>query len=274
MGGSEITERLLHRLYRIVHETVFPGRCLVCGRFFSRPHRAPEGSKGITGSLGSELCAACLQQITQVESPMCSVCGLPFASRQGLDHACGQCIRTPGFFTMARAALVYDRALKRAIHCFKYQGKTQLAGPLGEILLAAFQHHWDPQRIDLVVPVPLHPKRMRRRGFNQAYLLLRRWGLPTTRRPAAHCGPVLYRDLIIRTRYTAPQTTLNRRQRAENIKNAFALTDFDSIRNRTILLVDDVYTTGATAGECARLLLDKGARRVDILTLARAVLPA
>ena len=265
---------LLKRLYRIAHETIFPGRCLVCGCFFKRPNRALESDGGVVGALAVALCAACLQQITQVESPMCSVCGLPFASRQGPDHTCERCIRTPGFFTMARSALVYDRVLKQAIHCFKYQGQTQLAAPMGEILLAAFQRYWDSQGIDLVVPVPLHPKRMRKRGVNQAYLLLRRWGLPTARRPAESCGPVLQRDLIIRIRYTAPQTTLNRRQRAENIKDAFALTDCDGIRDRTILLVDDVYTTGATAGECARLLLGNGARRVDILTLARAVLPA
>jgi ComF family protein len=205
---------------------------------------------------------------------MCSICGLPFIGRQGQDHICGECIRSPGVFAKARAALVYNQTLKRLVHCFKYQGKIQLAAALGEILLVAFERHWEQERIDLVVPVPLHPKRMRKRGFNQAYLLVHRWGLPMARSLAARPGPVLQRDLIIRTRYTVPQTTLGRRKRAENIKNAFALTDCGRIKNKAILLVDDVYTTGATAGECARLLLDGGARQVDILTLARAVLPA
>lgn len=246
----------------------------MCSRFFNRPKQASADRAGVASPLAAELCATCLHQIAEVESPLCSICGLPFAGRQGPDHVCEKCIRAAGFFTRARSALVYNEPLMRVIHCFKYGGQIQLAKPLGEILRAAFERYWDPQGIDLMVPVPLHPRRMRKRGFNQAYLMMRGWGLPVAPRPPQDYGPLLQRDLIIRIRDTQPQTTLDRKQRVKNIKNAFALTDCDTIRNRTILLVDDVYTTGATAGECARLLMDGGARQVDILTVARAVVSA
>jgi ComF family protein len=123
----------------------------------------------------------------------------------------------------------------------------------------------------MVLPVPLHPGRLRQRGFNQAYLLI--WSWPHL---AARYGNDLAlirieRDLLIRTKPTAPQSALGRDQRADNIKDAFDLKRHDAVAGKKILLIDDVYTTGATANECGRLLLDRGAQKVDVLTLARAV---
>ena len=116
--------------------------------------------------------------------------------------------------------------------------------------------------IDLVAPVPLHRKRLRQRGFNQAYLLVRRWQLPE--------GTAVVRDLLTRTRDTAPQTGMDRRQRRGNIKNAFCMTRPGQGTGKRVLLVDDVLTTGATAEACAEALIRDGAQRVDVLTPARA----
>jgi len=137
--------------------------------------------------------------------------------------------------------------------------------------LLAFLIFWDIDGIDIVLPVPLHPNRIRLRGFNQAYLLIRNW--PSI---AAHYSCDLShirieRDVLIRTVPTVPQSTLGRDQRTLNIKNAFDLDRAETILDKKILLVDDVYTTGATANECGRLLLSRGAQKVDVLTLARAV---
>ncbi|MEJ2166943.1 MAG: ComF family protein [Desulfobacterales bacterium] len=217
------------------------------------------------------LCSGCLRGLVAVESPLCVCCGLPFKSRQGDDHPCSDCIDSPKKFRIARAPLVYEQTLTTIIHCFKYQGKIQLAEPLAELLWAAFCRFWDQDSIDMIIPVPLHIKRLRRRGFNQAYLLVRNWNTAAGRNDSGRPDFRIERDAMDRTVFTAPQSALGRAERALNIKNAFTLIDPDKIIDKRILLIDDVYTTGATVNECARMLLKFGAGHVDVLTLARAV---
>jgi ComF family protein len=282
-----VISHLLHRLYQTVHETVFPPKCLVCETFFriadqgrneicaeSDPDghgRPPSLQAQLEISLATCLCQQCIAELVRVESPLCDCCGLPFKSRQGQDHHCGACLAAANNFGMARAALVYDRVITDVIHCFKYRGKIQLAGPLGELLLTAFMFFWDKDSIDMILPVPLHPGRFRRRGFNQAYLLIRNWPEMAARRFGDLAPIRVERNVLIRKTPTAPQTALGRAQRAVNIKNAFDLNREEVLVNKRILLIDDVYTTGATVNECARLLLSGGAQQVDVLTLARAV---
>ena len=194
-----------------------------------------------------------------------------FKSREGEDHICGECLESPKRFGIARAPGVYDQAFKTAIHCLKYKGKIQLARPLGMLLFAAFISFWDKKSIDLILPVPLHIKRFRMRGFNQAFLLIRDWAciaktlnikLPYTK---------IDRHVLVRSRWTEPQIGLGRKERMANIKDAFSLSDSSKVVKKRILLVDDVYTSGATVDECAKVLLHGGADHVDILTLARAI---
>jgi len=111
---------------------------------------------------------------------------------------------------------------------------------------------------DLLAPVPLHPKRIKKRGFNQSLLLAR-----------AFPGAPVAREAVVRTRHTAPQVGLNPKQRQDNVKGAFAVTDPALVKGKHVLLVDDLYTTGATVKECARVLRRAGARRVEVLTVAR-----
>jgi ComF family protein len=150
-----------------------------------------------------------------------------------------------------------------AIHRLKYKKKTLLSRPLSALARETFFRFWGVDTIDLIVPVPLHVKRLRERGFNQAHLLVIRWakreGIPLD-------GLTLYRG-----RWTEPQTTLSRTERQKNMKGAFLLRHKERIKGRRILLVDDVYTTGTTVNECARVLIKAGAEFVDVLTLARAV---
>jgi ComF family protein len=150
-----------------------------------------------------------------------------------------------------------------AIHLLKYGKKTSLSRPLSVLVRETFFQFWDMGTIDLLVSVPLHVKRLRERGFNQAHLLIRIW--------AKQEGIPFDGLTLSRSRWTEPQTRLSRTERQKNIKGAFSLGPSDGIEGRKILLVDDVYTTGATVNECARVLMKAGAEFVDVLTLARAV---
>ena len=178
-----------------------------------------------------------------------------------------RCLEHPPSFHMARAAFVYDRSLVDVIHCFKYKGKVQLAAPLALLLWCSYLRFWGQERVDVILPVPLHGRRLRQRGFNQAELLVRKWHAM----PGGAVAPPIAGGVLRRARATLSQAGLGRRDREANIQDAFAVLRPDRISGRHLLLVDDVITTGATAGECARLLLASGAARVDVLALARVI---
>lgn len=278
---------MLTRTADALKRAFFPTKCLMCDSFFHLPERGnsclsargfqdgsileKSGKNIFDRVMGPFLCLSCRRDFTPVESPVCSCCGVMFKSRKGEDHTCGECLRAPKSFGMARAAGVYDGPLMAMIHLLKYKGKMQLVRPLGILLFSSFVDLWNEKGIDMVVPVPLHVKRLRARGFNQAVLLVKAW---TDVDPAVKgILPMTYirRHLLMRNRWTEPQTGMDRKKRALNIKGAFTVKDPSIITNKKILLVDDVYTTGATANECAGTLLKNGARQVDVLTLARAV---
>jgi ComF family protein len=242
---------------------LFPGKCLGCGRLFGQETVKQDDVTDFGAVLAPYFCPPCRRQWTPVTSPLCRRCGIPFGSREGEDHHCGRCLEQPGAFTMARAVGIYDQSLRSAIQALKFNAMMQLAAPLGRLLYVTFRQYWAADDVDLIAPVPLHRRRFRRRGFNQAYLLIAGW------RPAD--GTTIVRDLLVRDRATTPQTGLDRRQRRANIKKAFSVRRPGQSTGRRVLLVDDVLTTGATADECARALLRDGARRVDVLTLARAL---
>jgi ComF family protein len=216
-------------------------------------------------------CPSCRKRFVPVDSPLCTVCGEPFKSREGADHHCQRCLEAERHYDSARACGIYDETLRALIHWFKYKDSPQLARPLGHLLAWGFRRHYAAERIDLVIPVPLHRRRFRRRGFNQAYLLARQGlGRQASGSKERLAGPVA-RSLLVRTRRTLPQTGLDRTQRAQNLRRAFALVRPQAVEGRNILIVDDVFTTGATVNECARVLKRAGAGRVDVLTLARAL---
>jgi ComF family protein len=194
-----------------------------------------------------------------------------FKSRETDEHICSECFDFPKNYGKARSSGIYERVLMEVIHALKYRGRIEFARPLGLFLFSTFISHWDPRRIDLILPVPLHITRFRKRGFNQAFLFIRKWpGI------AKNLGFMLSdiqidRDALVRSRKTMQQTGLDRRSRKKNMKNAFSLNKPKLINGKRILLVDDVYTTGATVDECARILLHGGAKKVDVLTLAHTI---
>jgi ComF family protein len=198
-----------------------------------------------------------------IASPFCSKCGLPFVSREGDDHTCSECLSEKRYFGIARASGVYEGTLMEALHRFKYTKKTALSKPLSFLAAQTFSRFWDGHGIGLVVPVPLQIRRLRERGFNQAVLLAKGVG----RLGDMPVDPFV----LVRTRWTEPQTSLSRKERKKNLKGAFAVRKPENVRGKKVLLVDDVYTTGSTVNECSRVLLRAGAHSVDVLTVARAV---
>ena len=275
---------LARPFYNIILDTVFPAKCLVCSRLFEpdviRPgmDRSTNAASEVTEPLAQShrmlaayCCPDCVSSFTAISSPICSCCGIMFKSRQGQDHLCGDCITQPKEFRIARAAVAYDQQLMAVVHRFKYAGKIQLAGPLGGLMLNAYMRYWDRQKVDLILPVPLHTLKFRKRGFNQSYLLIRRWKSISAPMVAEVAGIPVITDVLIRSKATVSQTGLGRQQRLKNIKSAFRVKIPEKVIAKKVLLVDDVYTTGATVNECARVLLKAGAERVDVLTAARAM---
>lgn len=220
-----------------VLDLLFPPRCLVCGR------------------VDSWLCAECTSRLPWITGPVCARCGLP------LEHAglCARCRKEPLRLSMIRSLMLFEDPLRAAIHRLKYRHGWQMARPLGALMAEYWQAH--PLPADVVVPVPLHPARFLRRGYNQSALLAgelgRRVGLP------------LDESALQRVRATATQMRLKAAERRRNVAGAFRCAD-GRLRGRNVLLVDDVCTTGATLEACADALREAGAGDVWALTLARA----
>ena len=235
-------------------DIIYPPRCPICQEFIRDNHLDQEN--------GKSFCRACFADFRRIHSPLCPICSRPFVPEMQDDHLCEDCLRIRPFFDAAGAPYLYEGTLMSAIHHFKYGAKTFLADSLG-LLLAHFAQIW-VEKSDgiLTMPVPLHPKRLRERGFNQSLLLAR------------HVAGKLDTDLdflsLRRIRYTSPQTGLGKEDRRKNVRNAFQLKDPELVKGRAVLLVDDVTTTGNTLNECARVLKRSGCDRVICLVLARA----
>ena len=231
---------------------LFPATCVVC--------QSPVETLGC-----GVVCRSCWQRVTRLDGILCDLCGYAFASRNLPDERvlCAACRRGYFHFDFARSYGRLEDPLQSIIHQFKYGSHPSLARPLARLLQALWAQGCRDRAPDLIVPVPLHKARRRERGFNQARLLARhlsRW----TQVP-------LMERVLVRVRPTDAQAGLSRKQRRRNVQGAFRVVDRAAVRERAVLLVDDVFTTGATLNECARMLRKQGAHRVDVLTLARVV---
>ncbi|HEX7968597.1 MAG TPA: ComF family protein [Stellaceae bacterium] len=236
----------LRRLATALLDLVLPPRCLRCGTAVSE-----------TGTL----CAPCWRGITFLGSPCCACCGMPFDFEVGAPVLCGACARSHPPFERARAAMRYDEASRRLILAFKHGDRLHLAPALGRWMRRAGAELL--AEADLLVPVPLHWTRLFARRYNQAAVL--------AHAIRAAGGPAVGADWLVRRRRTPSQGKRNAMARERNVKGAFAVKPGRAVKGRRIVLIDDVFTTGATVAECARVLRRAGARQVDVLTLARTV---
>jgi len=184
----------------------------------------------------------------------------PVALTYSLAHRCHHCIVRPPAYEKAWTLYPYLPPLQDAIGLFKYRGKVSLATPLGRLMLGALPTSLEA---DVVIPVPLHPTRLREREFNQSLLL--------ADQIAQYIGSPLSFTNLVRTTPSEPQSTLSRKERLKNLRQAFAVRRPLLIARKRVLLIDDVFTTGTTVNECAKVLRKAGAETVFVLTLARTI---
>ena len=213
------------------------------------------------------VCEGCLAKLAPLDGLLCRLCGEKlFSGHAQADDGplCGLCRRVAPQYRRAVSFGSYDGELRELIHLFKYNGirtaSTRLAKSLGQAV-AGLQLPADV----VLIPVPLWPGKRQTRGFNQAEAIARAFC-----RLHASGSIQLETSSLVRTRETASQTGLTRKQRRANMRGAFAVTKAEKVRGRSILLMDDVMTTGTTVNECARVLLRAGAKEVFVATVARA----
>jgi ComF family protein len=167
------------------------------------------------------------------------------------------------YFTMARALGAFEGSLQVAIHRWKYEGKTHLTPFFAEWMAEGLNRYWEPHSLDFLIPVPLHAQRLRERGFNQALLLAKE----LSRRTAIP----YFKTILKKKKSTLPQVNLSGVEREKGLRGAFQVVEKEELLGKSVLLVDDVYTTGATVNECSKVLVKGGARKVGVLTLAHAL---
>ncbi len=247
-------QRVLRSIAEGLFSVLFPSDCSICQSPLANISNLP-------------VCQGCLDRILPLEGTLCSICGEKILGQHFATDGgplCGSCRLATPRFRKAVAFGAYAGALRNLIHLFKYR-RIKSAGPLlGRLLKQAAAAIATEDRL-LVIPVPLWPDKRRARGFNQAEEIARAFCRSCAAGSIQFCTV-----LLVRTRDTASQTGLTRRQRQANLRGAFSVVHAEQVRERSVLLVDDVMTTGATAGECARVLLRAGAKQVFVATVARA----
>mgnify|MGYP006287303381 CR=1 FL=1 len=254
--------RFLKANTRLFQALVFPHQCLKCRVLLDPGTADPHAAQAC-------FCTSCRARgLPLFAPPFCPRCGFQFAA--GENHLCEACLKRLPRIHQVRAALSYQGLVREILPLFKYQARLSLTRFFEPMLFDAFSRFFGKADIHRILPVPLHTRKLRQRGFNQSFLLVRSFSKTYY---SIHGVPPLWQvdtTSVKRVRYTSPQTGLDIAVRRKNLKNAFQVTDPAAVKDCNILLVDDVYTTGATCGEAARVLSAAGANRVDVLVLARA----
>ncbi len=207
------------------------------------------------------VCCDCWHELMYLTGPFCRKCGSPVESGVSVPE-CDQCPVPPPVYDLCRASVAYNDTMKSIIHAYKFDGRKRLSKPLSKLLLWGYRRYCSGVDLDAVLPVPLHPSRLREREFNQCTEMLRHL--------EESAGMSIEEDVIRRIRPTQPQSTLTGKERFANVAGAFEVKQPDAVCNRRILVVDDIITTGNTVSEIARVLKDAGASHVAILAVCRA----
>jgi len=227
-----------------------PASCLACKSVF------PYGQE-------REFCDACQEGIRSWGDRICRACGDDLNNPDLEASLCGECLRDPPPFEWARSIYRLDPSLLKILHAFKYSGDEAALPWMLDRLDTFLRQHFPELRCDFVLPVPLHWRRLLRRGYNQSLLLAR--GLAERRGEALSIGHLL------KSKATQAQSKLSREERRQQIRGAFCLKKSEDLKDKRILLVDDIHTTGSTLRECSRILAEVGAK-VHALSFARTPL--
>ncbi len=229
------------KLWNILLELIFPRRCPVCDR---------------VQPLGDRICPTCAEQLRGINSPYCCKCGKPIEDTRA--EYCTDCTEYSHEYKQGRALYEY-RTIRRSLYRFKYKGRQEYAEVYGELLAVHMEEivrRWKP---DALIPVPLHRTKKRSRGYNQAELLAVTMG--------KHLNIPVDTKIIRRIKKTIPQKRLNRQMRQNNLKKAFKI-DRNDVKLSTIIIIDDIYTTGSTVDAVAAVLREAGIENIYFITLA------
>lgn len=253
-----------HRVISFAGQLLFPSKCVKCGTYFKWDLKSSQ-------MIDRYFCSSChTGEIPFITKPYCTTCGIPFAQKTLENHYCENCLKTPMALGKVRAAVAYTGIAKDAVSLFKYQAKLSVTPLFESWLYPCFNGHFKERQFDIIMPVPLHHTKTKARGFNQAYLLVRHFEAYLNTQSHGSGRARVDLTSVVRTKKTKTQTGYDIRQRKKNLESAFKVVDPSRIKDKDILLVDDVFTTGATCNELALELLKNGAKRVDALVLARA----
>ena len=274
---------VIKKTVKFVEQLVYPLKCIKCGTYIDPDFVKPN-------TIYTCFCDICMQAgLYPIGSAYCVKCGLKYKwnFEKTLNHdfehhpnhpnhencknyVCQTCIKTPFKVGKVRAAVEYKGIIKEAIPMFKYSAKLAAAKVFEQLVFQTFLRHYEKTDIDLIIPMPLHKHRLCERGFNQSFLIIRNFD----KLYRQHCkqSPSWRIDTscLIRIKQTKSQTGFDTEQRKKNLSKAFKIVIPEIIRNKHILLTDDVFTTGSTCNEAAVELLKHGAARVDVLVIARA----
>lgn len=228
-------------LFEKVMDFIYPPRCPVCQEIV----------------WGEKVHRECLKKLEYVEEPLCKKCGKPIFAEEA--EYCFDCTKHEKSFAQGRAVWVYNEVVDTSIFEYKYKGKREYAAFFVDEMLKAWGKWIEGISPDMLLPVPLSQKKYKSRGYNQAKLLADGIG---------HALGIPVPDkLLIRNRNTEPQKSLGPKERYENLSKAFEISGRIDLKDKKILLVDDIYTTGSTVEACSKALLESGARSVSFITL-------
>ncbi|MES2960790.1 MAG: ComF family protein [Pseudomonadota bacterium] len=236
------------KILKKISEIIFPNHCLSCEKIIS---------------IDGLFCESCWLKLQFICEPKCTICAYPFEF-QGLSLICGKCLTKKPAFDRVITIFRYDDILKKIVGSLKYRDQTFLAKKFARILFDKSKN--EIKDCELVVAVPLHVSRLRKRKFNQAVLLAKN---------LLKLAPEMqfFPDLMVRIKDTKSQIFLKKKERENNLKNVFAINAkyLETIKGKNILLIDDVMTTGATVENCAKILKKYGAKKVKVLTIAKTI---
>ncbi len=241
----------LNEALSYIADVIFPPRCTGCTDILSQQ------------SLQT-FCPACIEKIRFITGSLCPICGMAFFDSPAGEHLCGNCLENKPYFSLARSVASYETLILDLIHQFKYGRNIATGRALASFMAEFCFQGFDFTDYSLIIPVPLHIHRLRERSFNQSLILAKSL-------EKKYQIPVNF-SLLKRHKFTLTQTGLDKKEREKNIKGAFIVTDnANKIEDKNIILIDDVYTTGATINQCAKTLIKAGAGKVAVLTLARVL---
>ena len=227
---------------------IYPPHCQMCG-------------EGLDIFNRRVLCEICYNNIRLNTPPFCKKCGRP-RPYESAGSVCETCATKSYYFDASYSVCIYEGVIRECIHGFKYNAKFALEGLFKNLLIGFAEKYIDISRFDYIVPVPLHTAKYRERTFNQSAVLAdhlsKRFKMP------------LLKNNLIRRRPGMPQVTLSKNKRLEDIRGSFKIKNGFLLKNKSVLLIDDVFTTGATVNECSKVLKGAGASSIEVLTLARS----